>query len=54
MATKRRGRPVASPDGGKTENFSTRITRDLRERLDQAAAEKGISLSKEVGLRLQR
>lgn len=54
MAPKRqRGRPV-SPSGAKNETLATRISGDLREQLDRAAAAKGRSLSNEVGIRLDR
>lgn len=50
----RRGRPPKPKADSKTENFSTRITSDLREKIDRAAAKNGNSVSKEVALRLGR
>lgn len=48
----KRGRPIKGMAGGKTAAFSTRITPELRKRLEQSAAESGTSLSDEIERRL--
>lgn len=50
----RRGRRPTGNYKQKTEVFSTRITADLREQLDNAAKDRGHSLSQEVEHRLRR
>lgn len=56
MVTKRKrpGRPPRGSPGGKTSAFSTRITPELRKRLEQGRDASGHSLSDEIERRLWR
>jgi len=49
-----RGRPPRGEFSGKTRNINTRITGELRQRLDHAAKEHNRSLSQEIEMRLTR
>lgn len=51
---KRRGRPPKGTPGGKTAAFSTRITPELRAKLQAASASNSLSLSEEIERRLWR
>ncbi len=48
------GRPPAGPYEGKRKTLSTRITPELRDKLEAASKASGRSLSQEIELRLDR
>jgi|SRR5215472_494274 len=50
----KRGRPPRGEFSGKTRNINTRITDELRQRLEQAKKENDRSLSQEIEMRLTR
>src|SRR5262244_1528635 len=50
----KRGRPARGEFFEKRSNLSTRITSELRKRLDEAAQDSGRSLSQEIEMRLVR
>ena len=53
MEQRKRGRP-AKFAGVKRQNFSFRITEEMRQRVIEAATESGRSLSEEIEFRLNR
>jgi len=53
-AANKGGRPPKGPYHGKSKTLSTRITAELRSRLEEAAGATGRSLSQEIEFRLER
>ncbi|MBZ9710496.1 hypothetical protein LB543_27740 [Mesorhizobium sp. ESP7-2] len=53
-ADKKRGRPTKAPTPGERVSLGLRVTADMKERLDRAAAENGRSQSQEAEYRLER
>ncbi|MER8431395.1 hypothetical protein [Mesorhizobium caraganae] len=51
---KKRGRPTKAPTPGERVSLGLRVTADMKERLDRAAAENGRSQSQEAEYRLER
>lgn len=49
-----RGRPPKAPGDGKRWPLNMRTTRELRDRLEQAATASGRSLAQEVEMRLEK
>ncbi len=54
QSPKRRGRPPLRPGKTKRASFTTRLTADLKQRLERDAAAEGRSLSEEIESRLER
>jgi hypothetical protein len=53
MGARKRGRPPLPPGQGKRASFTTRLRAALRDRLKEAAANEGRSLSEEIEFRLE-